>query len=58
MATELFPPKERTVMAMVHEFFWAIGGAILPILAYFFRRWDHLQLAVSLQSVFGVALWW
>lgn len=58
MATELFPPKQRTVAAVSHEFFWALGGAILPGWAYLFRNWRHLQIAVSLPPVLGIILVW
>ena len=58
MATELFPPKQRTVMGVSHEFLWAIGGALLPLMAYFLRDWRHLQLAVSLPSALAIFCWW
>jgi len=58
MATELFPPKERTIAAVSHEFLWALGGAILPGWAYLFRQWRHLQIAVSLPTIFGLFLIW
>jgi len=58
MATELFPPKERTIAAVSHEFLWALGGAILPGWAYVFRQWRHLQIAVSLPTILGFVLIW
>ena len=58
MATELFPPKERTIAAVSHEFLWALGGAILPGWAYLFRRWRHLQVVVSLPTILGIILIW
>jgi hypothetical protein len=58
MATELFPPKERTVAAVSHEFLWALGGAILPGWAYVFRKWRYLQIAVSLPTILGLLLIW
>ncbi|ELT99019.1 hypothetical protein CAPTEDRAFT_86372, partial [Capitella teleta] len=48
MATELFPPKQRSVAAVTHEFFWAIGGAGIPLFAFIFMRWHAIQLAVSM----------
>ena len=58
MATELFPPKERTIAAVSHEFLWAIGGAILAGYAYLFRQWRHLQVVVSLPTILGFVLIW
>ena len=58
MATELFPPKQRTVMAVAHEFIWAAGGALLPIFAYFLRDWRPLQLTVSLPNILAIMLIW
>jgi len=58
MATELFPPKERTIAAVSHEFFWALGGAILPGWAYLLRQWRHLQLVVSLPTIVAFVLIW
>ena len=58
MATELFPPKERTIAAVSHEFFWALGGAILPGWAYLLRQWRHLQLVVSLPTIAAFVLIW
>jgi len=58
MATELFPPKQRTVAAVSHEFFWALGGAVLSGWAYLFRQWRFLQVAVSLPAILGFILIW
>ena len=58
MATELFPPKERTIAAVSHEFLWALGGAILPGWAFLFRRWRHLQIIVSIPTILGFVLIW
>lgn len=58
MATELFPPKQRTVAAVSHEFFWAIGGAFLPIFAYFLRSWRPLQICVSVPGALVLVLIW
>ena len=58
MATELFPPKERTIAAVSHEFLWALGGAILPGWAYLFRQWRYLQLVVSLPTIVAFVLIW
>lgn len=58
MATELFPPKQRSVAAVTHEFFWAIGGAGIPLFAFLFMRWHAIQLAVSMPSLLGIGLWW
>ncbi len=58
MATELFPPKQRTVFGVAHEFLWALGGAVLPIMAWFLRDWRDLQIAVSAPGIIALLLWW
>ncbi|KAK2183998.1 hypothetical protein NP493_287g03011 [Ridgeia piscesae] len=58
MSIELFPPKQRTIFGVGHEFLWAIGGAMIPFFAYFLRDWRHLQLCVSLPGALGIFLWW
>ncbi|CAD5112779.1 DgyrCDS1990 [Dimorphilus gyrociliatus] len=58
MATELFPPKQRTIFGVAHEFFWAVGGCMVPLFAYFLRDWKSLQTCISLPAVLGICLWW
>ncbi len=58
MATELFPPKQRTIYSVSHEFLWAIGGAFLPFFAYFMRTWGPLQITVSAPGILALFLWW
>ena len=55
---ELFPPKQRTIFGVAHEFFWAIGGAMVPLFAYYIRYWRTLQLLVSVPGILGIGLWW
>ncbi|XP_025098000.1 organic cation transporter protein-like [Pomacea canaliculata] len=48
---ELVGPTHRTLAGIVIEIFWAVGLFIVVLLAYFFRQWNHLQLAVSAVNV-------
>ncbi|OAF65230.1 Organic anion transporter 1 [Intoshia linei] len=58
MAIELFLPKDRTVFAVSHEYFWALGGCILPFIAYFVREWRILQIIISAPWVIAIVLLW
>jgi len=58
MATELFPPRQRTIAAVSHEFLWALGGALLAGYAYLLRRWRPLQVVVSAPALLAVVLVW
>ena len=38
--------------------FYAIGYALLPLLAYFIRSWRVLLAALSLPGLLYIPLWW
>ncbi|XP_064606577.1 organic cation transporter protein-like [Liolophura sinensis] len=58
LGIELVGPSKRMWTGMFIEVFWAIGEAILVLLAYFIRNWQYLQLAISVPSVLYISYWW
>ena len=49
--TEICGPKYRTYFGILTQFPFGIGAALLPIIAYFIRSWQNLQLAISIPCV-------
>ena len=49
--TEICGPKYRTYFGILTQFPFGIGAALLPIIAYFIRSWQSLQLAISVPCV-------
>ncbi|XP_033637301.1 organic cation transporter protein-like [Asterias rubens] len=56
---ETFSPEKRTFAGCINGVFWGIGVTLLTPIAYFFRNWRHMQIAISLPSLVVVPLlWW
>jgi len=51
LVTEICGPKYRTYFGILTQFPFGIGAALLPIIAYFIRSWQSLQLAISIPCV-------
>merc|ERR1719288_289816 len=51
LVTEICGPKYRTYFGILTQFPFGIGAALLPIIAYFIRSWQSLQLAISVPCV-------
>ncbi|CAG5134163.1 unnamed protein product [Candidula unifasciata] len=49
---EIVGPSKRTIAGIVIEIYWVVGMFIMTGLAYGLRHWNHLQLALSVPSVF------
>ena len=48
LVMELVSPELRTPMGIMTQFPFGLGVCILPAIAYFFRNWVPLQLAISI----------
>lgn len=56
--TEICGPKYRTYFGILTQFPFGIGAALLPLIAYFIRDWQNLQLAISLPCVLLALYYW
>ena len=55
---EVVGPSKRAWAGILIEFFWCAGEFLLLLLAYFIRNWRHLEIALSIPSIFLLAYWW
>ena len=55
---EVVGPSKRAWAGILIEFFWCLGEFLLLLLAYFIRDWRHLEIALSVPSIFLLAYWW
>ena len=55
---EVVGPSKRAWAGILIEFFWCMGEFLLLLLAYFIRNWRHLEIALSVPSIFLLAYWW
>ncbi|XP_025098001.1 organic cation transporter protein-like [Pomacea canaliculata] len=53
---ELVGPQHRTLAGIVIELFWSMGLYIILLMAYFIRKWNHLQLALSTVSMIFIPI--
>uniref|UniRef100_A0A4W3JQP1 Solute carrier family 22 member 4-like n=1 Tax=Callorhinchus milii TaxID=7868 RepID=A0A4W3JQP1_CALMI len=59
LGVELFTKSVRTAYTSIGIcFFFALGYAILPLIAYFVRDWRMLILALFLPELLCFPLWW
>merc|ERR1719288_149434 len=58
LVTEICGPKYRTYFGILTQFPFGIGAALLPLIAYFIRDWQNLQLAISLPCVLLALYYW
>ncbi|ESN92519.1 hypothetical protein HELRODRAFT_181394 [Helobdella robusta] len=56
LVTEFFSADERTLIGIFSANFWAIGCAVLPLLAYILRDWVYLQVFISLSCLLNMPL--
>jgi len=58
LVTEICGPKYRTYFGILTQFPFGIGAALLPLIAYFIRDWQNLQLAISIPCVLLTLYYW
>merc|ERR1712110_900128 len=58
LVMEIVSPELRTPFGIMTQFPFAIGVCILPLVAYFIRDWNHLQLAISLPCLVLTSYYW
>merc|ERR1712110_260243 len=58
LVMEIVSPELRTPFGIMTQFPFAIGVCLLPLVAYFIRDWNHLQLAISLPCLVLTSYYW
>lgn len=58
LVMELVGTKWRDVMSVLYQIPFNLGHLTLPLFAYFFRDWHHLQLALSIPSLLLISYYW
>merc|ERR1711988_411130 len=58
LVMEIVSPELRTPFGIMTQFPFAIGVCILPLVAYFIRDWNHLQLAISVPCLVLASYYW
>lgn len=55
---EIVGTKWRAAITVLYQIPFSLGHMSLAGLAYLFRHWQHLQLAISLPSIILLSYWW
>ncbi|KAI0226040.1 Solute carrier family 22 member 6-A, partial [Lamellibrachia satsuma] len=58
LACEIFPTSVKMIMAPLTSLFATFGMLSLVLIAYIFRNWRHLQLAISVAGLPMVVYAW
>ena len=58
LVMEIVSPELRTPMGIMTQFPFGLGVCILPAIAYFFRDWMPLQLAISVPCLVLLSYYW
>lgn len=58
LVTEICGPTYRTYFGILTQFPFGIGAALLPLVAYFIRQWQSLQLAISVPCILLASYYW
>lgn len=58
LVTEICSPTYRTYFGILTQFPFGIGAALLPLIAYFIREWQSLQLAISIPCILLASFYW
>ncbi|XP_066588974.1 organic cation transporter protein-like [Prorops nasuta] len=55
---EIVGTKWRAAITVLYQIPYSLGHMSLAGLAYLFRHWQHLQLAITLPSIILLSYWW
>ncbi|XP_043275889.1 organic cation transporter protein-like [Venturia canescens] len=55
---EIVGPQWRAAITVLYQIPYCLGHMSLAGLAYWFRHWQHLQLAITLPSIILLSYWW
>ncbi|XP_012282899.1 organic cation transporter protein isoform X2 [Orussus abietinus] len=55
---EIVGTKWRVVITVLYQIPYSLGHMSLAGLAFLFRHWQHLQLAITLPSIILLGYWW
>ncbi|KAF7996813.1 hypothetical protein HCN44_002459 [Aphidius gifuensis] len=58
ISLEMVGPSKRRITGICCQLFWTTGYVLVGVLAYFFRNWRNLQLAMTVPSIFSLIYWW
>ncbi|XP_031621351.1 organic cation transporter protein isoform X2 [Contarinia nasturtii] len=58
LVMELVGTSWRELISVLYQIPFNLGHLTLPMFAYFFRDWRHLQLALSLPSLILISYYW
>jgi len=58
LVTEIVSPSLRTPFGIMTQFPFGIGASLLPLVAYFIKDWQALQLAISIPSLLLISYYW
>lgn len=58
LGMEMVGTKWRAAITVLYQIPYSLGHMSLAGIAYYFRHWQHLQLAISLPSVILLGYWW
>ncbi|XP_026666972.1 uncharacterized protein LOC108622018, partial [Ceratina calcarata] len=55
---EIVGTKWRAAITVLYQIPFSLGHMSLAGLGYFFRHWQHLQIAITLPSIILLSYWW
>ena len=58
LALEFFGPKYRAAVGLFCQLSFTVGFAMLPLFAFFFRDFTHLQIVFALPVLLSVSYVW
>ncbi|XP_064619847.1 organic cation transporter protein-like [Lineus longissimus] len=58
LGMEIIGPNKRMIAGILMGAFFTIGYVLITPFAYIFRNWRHMQIGLSVPSLFLVFYWW
>lgn len=55
---EIIGKSWRAAITILYQIPYSLGHLSLAGLAYMFRNWQHLQVAITLPSIILLSYWW